>query len=819
MIERVHQSTRDKRTHLDGTMSDDMKILNRAFSRAHAMSIHLNLIAIGATIWQFEASARLGTEPGGVKQLISGKETGKISDCGGALSVPGSVWHSPSFLTCIDLATSHRMEDTEQPSAARVGVLRTTQACQRCRNLKTRCLPSDQSGRCQRCFAAGKECAWAEAPRRTRKLRAPSRIAQVEQKIDGLVAKLVQAAAETELTPDSAAASQPTPNENRTETGRKQGTINVTPRIWMPKPSLETSALEHERNKEDVSESAEIDRQYLESIRSIHRFSDHEDVPQAPESFFRPSKRPEAPIEHEIVRQVLCSGEADILLNDYRNMSATFPFVMLPPQITAKQLHEHRPMLLLAVLLVSSWKDHTRQMQLDVVFRTELAHRTIVQPRRTLGLVQSVLVYLSWYHFVFSHKTEQIFFLHNIVIGLALDIGLHQDFQPISSSMPQRPKAPPPPPGELRERHRAFLGCYYLSSMVAAGLQKPNLLKHTPVMTEWAQGLKRNREYETDEAIDLLISLRQIDDQVQDALFTADASQLPISDGRALMHVRFIDVQLDAWKRECDGVASQELLELSFSYTKMQLHSVALRSSPPDLPASVRSSQINSLISSLEAGKQFLDALVSFPAQEYHLISFSEWMRLPAVIMTVTRLCIPTKEHVAIGWDTQAAQDRVRLDLCLESICYRMQTLSAFDKKKQPETDFWHVMRMIIDLTKNWYIRKIRPEQPSQTPSMPTPGSSIEHSASEGSCPITGAPRTHSTNHASDRYHNFADINYTDEFNMDLPSENEANSDPFGLMRSADFDMGQFFDMAGSIWGEDSYNSYAGMTFGSGAPF
>lgn len=32
-------------------MSDDMKILNRAFSRAHAMSIHLNLITIGATIW------------------------------------------------------------------------------------------------------------------------------------------------------------------------------------------------------------------------------------------------------------------------------------------------------------------------------------------------------------------------------------------------------------------------------------------------------------------------------------------------------------------------------------------------------------------------------------------------------------------------------------------------------------------------------------------------------------------------------------------------------------------------------------------------
>jgi len=44
-------ATRDNKAQLKGTISDDMKILNRAFSRGHAMSIHLNLITIGATIW------------------------------------------------------------------------------------------------------------------------------------------------------------------------------------------------------------------------------------------------------------------------------------------------------------------------------------------------------------------------------------------------------------------------------------------------------------------------------------------------------------------------------------------------------------------------------------------------------------------------------------------------------------------------------------------------------------------------------------------------------------------------------------------------
>jgi hypothetical protein len=355
---------------------------------------------------------------------------------------------------------------------------------------------------------------------------------------------------------------------------------------------------------------------------------------------------------------------------------------------------------------------------------------------------------------------------------------------------------------------------------VAAGLQKPNLLKHSPIMTEWAKGLKRDREYETDETISLLISLRQIDDQVQDELFTADASQLPMSDGRALMHVRFIDIQLDSWKRECNGVASQRLLELSFSYAKMQLHSVALRPSPSELPASVRLSQLNSLLSALEASKRFLDTLLSFPAHEYHLISFSEWMRLPPVIMTVSRLCIPSKDHAAIGWDTQAAQDRVRLDLCLESLCYRMQSLSTFDQTKRPYPDFWYAMRMINELTKNWYIRKIRPEQPSQTPSVATPSTPNEQRVSEGSCPITGASMR-STHHTGDRHNTLADTNYNymEDFNMDMPPEADVSSDPFALMRSAEFDMSQFFDMAGGIWGDDSYNNYAGMAFGSGAPF
>lgn len=245
----------------------------------------------------------------------------------------------------------------------------------------------------------------------------------------------------------------------------------------------------------------------------------------------------------------------------------------------------------------------------------------------------------------------------------------------------------------------------------------------------------------------------------------------------------------------------------------MQLHSVALRKNHASDYTTTDSTQLNSLLSALEAGKQFLDALLSFPASEYHLISFSEWMRLPTVIMTVARLCMPTDAHIAAGWDFKAAQERVRLDLCLESICYRMQTLSTYDKRKQPLVDFWHAMCFINDLTKTWYIRRIRPNKDVGSSSQATPNDAAGNTMSEMSGPSSGALPTPCMHAARDQFAPFGGIDHATELNMDLSAELDGG--PFAWMKNADFDMEVFFDMG--IWGDESY---LGLGFGNGAtPF
>lgn len=116
------------------------------------------------------------------------------------------------------------------------------------------------------------------------------------------------------------------------------------------------------------------------------------------------------------------------------------------------------------------------------------------------------------------------------------------------------------------------------STRVGTALQKPNLLKHTPAMAEMAQTLNQEREYESDEAICHLISLRQIDDQIQDTLFTTEAAQLSLSDGRTSMHMRFMEAQLDIWKTNLRNVTAQRCTYSSnTSHTMLSLTPPSIR--------------------------------------------------------------------------------------------------------------------------------------------------------------------------------------------------------------------------------------------------
>lgn len=147
----------------------------------------------------------------------------------------------------------------------------------------------------------------------------------------------------------------------------------------------------------------------------------------------------------------------------------------------------------------------------------------------------------------------------------------------------------------------------------------------------------------------------------------------------------------------------------------MEVHSVGLHrkpSSPKDgihsTPSSTDTFHLDLLLSCLQAAKAYLDILLAMPATHYRLLAFVEWLRLPRVLAIICKLCVPSNNYTDIHWDYRSAQERVRVDLYLESLCYRMHSLTTFDNTSQPLPDFWILLKRLFERIRSWYMHKMR---------------------------------------------------------------------------------------------------------------
>ena len=94
---------------------------------------------------------------------------------------------------------------------------------------------------------------------------------------------------------------------------------------------------------------------------------------------------------------------AEELVNLFReSMNQYFPFVVIPKGVTAESLSEQRPFLFLAVVTSASSMYKPLQRALDSRFRSILSQDAVFHGKKSLDLLQGLLVYLAW--FVNSRK-------------------------------------------------------------------------------------------------------------------------------------------------------------------------------------------------------------------------------------------------------------------------------------------------------------------------------------------------------------------------------------------------------------------------------
>ncbi|MCJ1402734.1 hypothetical protein MMC11_005955 [Xylographa trunciseda] len=406
---------------------------------------------------------------------------------------------------------------------------------------------------------------------------------------------------------------------------------------------------------------------------------------------------------------------AEFLLNEFREMAPFFPFVPLSPSTTAQGMSSRRPLLLLAILMTTSYGDRQLQVALEEQYRQELSNKVFIKGEKSLDHLQSILVYLAWYHFHFKPQVQQIYPMLHLAIGIAVDLGYHQKPKKPVVDYPVQTEGVSIVPSQSREAQRAFLGCYYLSTAFAVALSRPNFVKYTDYMTECCTRIKNDLEFPSDSLIPYMISLHHIGDQINDAFRSEDGDIPPTSQPLVQMHLALLQSQLNEWKSQIPSSPNQ-YENFAYHFHNMELNSIALRMAAgppaPNSPLLPSTNNHSILLACLESGKAYLDTLLALPAPAYRHFAFTEWIRLPYVLVLISKLSFPhptpTAAAAAARWDPRLARERLRLDLYLEALCYRMQAITTYARPAQPLPDFFASMKIILERTRGWYERKAR---------------------------------------------------------------------------------------------------------------
>lgn len=123
-------------------------------------------------------------------------------------------------------------------------------------------------------------------------------------------------------------------------------------------------------------------------------------APPAPQPLEPPPLPRKPALEHiEIVPGLETRfRDADQALDEYRNVyMPCFPFIPLPHDISAFDLHQKQPLLFRMLVQVALPQSFQSQRDVGTWFRKYIAEHIVVQQERRLELLQAILVFVGWY--------------------------------------------------------------------------------------------------------------------------------------------------------------------------------------------------------------------------------------------------------------------------------------------------------------------------------------------------------------------------------------------------------------------------------------
>ncbi|KAH7304327.1 hypothetical protein B0I35DRAFT_445530 [Stachybotrys elegans] len=272
-----------------------------------------------------------------------------------------------------------------------------------------------------------------------------------------------------------------------------------------PKSADTDERLNHLTDTLQVSDTAcSITRQKETPPASSHATAE----PRAPET---PACTCRAPVS----RTDVASVESDeILLSIYMNqLSPQFPFVIISPGTSPKQLQKTRPFLFKVIRMVSSVRNLASMWAQSHTLMKHISNVMLLGSERSLDLLQGILVFLGYYHyFCMSHAH------FNNLVHLAASLVGDMDLSTCPTSYEAHHRPALARDGEQRQRtneeRRAILGSWYISSNAAMVVNQLGPARYTRYLDQCLNELEIAAEYETDQLAVELIRVQHVIEKI-----------------------------------------------------------------------------------------------------------------------------------------------------------------------------------------------------------------------------------------------------------------------------------------------------------------
>ncbi|KAE8441496.1 hypothetical protein EG329_004884 [Mollisiaceae sp. DMI_Dod_QoI] len=513
------------------------------------------------------------------------------------------------------------------------GKRRTNRACTHCKAAKTKCIMNPgNDGSCERCSHFTLECVAALPAVRRRRQERNSRVSELEQKLDNIMTLLTNPQQQqTQNEPLGFDKSVP----ELWSTPASQDTINRTPSSIGDDSAAVGSEL---RSRSQPYEPNSSSTSNLEQIP----------FPAEPSLPIRPPRMHQnqslLPLGLAYQPAVL---DPDELLSFFRNqLTELFPFVVIPQRTTARELRQQKPFFLDSILLVASKQRVASQREAGDKLLTYLSEHLILRGEKSLDLLQGLLVYLAWGNYQF-HSSAQMSALLQLAVALVAELYLGK--MPRSIPDPKTSLAhavgltaaspPKAPITHTTDEMRAFVGCFYLSSVFSQCYKKLTAMRHTAYLEQCCKLLDEATEYPTDAYLTSLVRV-----------------QLFLS--RGLESSLF-----DESEELASSPAAVNIVEISLLEIGLYDHH------RPDPPGIQRLRHLDQLTDCLTAARTFFDRWFQLPNSIYANLPIVAWAQVANAIVATSKIVLLDRQD----WDLEHAREVADFANNLEKVASRVE--------------------------------------------------------------------------------------------------------------------------------------------------